>query len=244
MHYHFWPRMSDQFGEFSEDRVVLVFRAESPLSIVVWYRTKNGRRDGACTDETGTRRRGGREWWRIYVMKRSPGWSRAWDARTHVPLSFPMRDACQDGENKERESRESLSLSSWRRLVAPESLISRAAASRINGTGNMKQRARARTHYAHGREMRARVYHPQSFAKTYLSRDFHAARTVEAPRLRDATRQNIWDGFAPSAKGTNHQSFRETSSKLMFARSSKDYPCLLVKYRFLEWTCKRTFKTL
>jgi len=40
-------------------------------------REENGRRGGACTDETGTRRNGGREWWRIYVMKRSPGWSRA-----------------------------------------------------------------------------------------------------------------------------------------------------------------------
>jgi len=72
--------------------------------------SENGRRDGACTDETGTRRRGGRKWWRIYVMKRSPGWSRAWDARTHVPSSFPMRDACQDGENKERREQESLFL--------------------------------------------------------------------------------------------------------------------------------------
>lgn len=76
----------------------------------------------------------------------APGWSRAWDARTHVPSSFPMRDACQDGENKE-----SRNLSHSWGLVAglrrPSS--SRAAASRINGTGNTKQRARARTHYAH-----------------------------------------------------------------------------------------------
>jgi len=30
--------MSDQFVEFSGERVVSVFRAESPLSIVAWYR--------------------------------------------------------------------------------------------------------------------------------------------------------------------------------------------------------------
>lgn len=97
-----------------------------------------------------------------------------------------MRDACQDGENKERREQGSLSLSlsPRERLVAPASFSSRAAASRINGTGNTKQRARARTHYAHGREMRACVYHPQSFATTCLSRDFHATHTVEAPGHR------------------------------------------------------------
>lgn len=32
--------MPDQFDEFSEERVVLVLRAESPLSIVAWYHTE------------------------------------------------------------------------------------------------------------------------------------------------------------------------------------------------------------
>jgi len=90
--------------------VALAFHAESPLSIVVWYRTENRRRDDACTDETGTRRRGGREWWRIYVMKRSrPGGpERETRVRTFLRRSR-WRDACQDGENKERREQESLS---------------------------------------------------------------------------------------------------------------------------------------
>lgn len=101
---------------------------------------------------------------------------------------------------KRGESRDlSRSLSLRERLVAPASFSSRTAASRINGTGNMKQRARARTHYAHGREMRACVYHPQSFATTCLSRDFHAARTASRHRGTETPHVRIFEMGSPRA---------------------------------------------
>lgn len=114
---------------------------------------RGGERGGACT-----RRRGGREWWRIYVMKRSPGWSRAWDARTHVP-SPSRRETLAKVERTKRWERAGISLAPRERLVASSVLVG-VAASRINGTGNMKQRARAWTHYTDGRETREYVLPP------------------------------------------------------------------------------------
>lgn len=61
-------------------------------------------------------------------------------------------------DERERE-RAGISLAPRERLVASSVLVG-VAASRINGTGNMKQRARAWTHYTDGRETREYVLPP------------------------------------------------------------------------------------
>jgi len=92
-------------------------------------------------------------------------------------------DACQDGENKERRESKNLSFSPRERLVAP------AFSSRINGTGNTKQHARARTHYARGRETRTRL--PPTIICQNMPLPRFPRGTDEASGSRDATSEYL-----------------------------------------------------
>lgn len=212
VYHRLWSRMANRFVESSDEKVYSVFHAKSPLH---HYLISHGeRRGGACT-----RRRGGREWWRIYVMKRSPGWSRAWDARTHVPLPS-RRETLAKVERTKRDKREQESLSWSSRTTCSSGVVVLVGSPRAELTApEIWSNVHALGRIIRMGEKRARTfYHPQSLAKTCLSRDL---RAPSGHRPRDATRQNIWDGFAPGVKGTNRRSFRETSSAFVFARSSE-----------------------
>lgn len=73
--------------------------------------------------------------------------------------SLSRRETLAKVERTKRCERAGISLAPRERLVASSVLVG-VAAGRINGTGNMKQRARAWTRYTDGRETREYVLPP------------------------------------------------------------------------------------
>lgn len=170
-------------------------------------------------------------------MKRSPGWSRAWDARTHVPSSFPMRDARQAGENKERRERGILSffLLDGRPVVVR--LSSRPRRAELTAP-EIWSNVHALTGALCAWKKNARVRLPP----TITCRNVPLPWFPPGHRSPETSDVRIFEmGSPPSEPITNLS--EETSSKFMFARSSKDYTLPSGK-TWISWmNVRRTFET-